>query len=68
MADRSVYALIGERQARELPEDLIDDMDEAEWDILSRYHADRFDRRAVNQRLKALVSQPYWRSGNETHD
>jgi hypothetical protein len=68
MADRSVYALFGERQARELREDLIDEMDEEEWDILSRYHPDRFDRRAVNQRPGALASQPYWRSDDETHD
>jgi hypothetical protein len=57
MINRSAYALIGGGAPREELEDLIDEMEDVEWDILSRYHPKRFDRRAVNRRLAALASR-----------
>lgn len=56
MARRSTYALIGESDSLQDIEDFLDEVmvDEEEWDILRKYHPDRFDRQAVNRRLAAL--------------
>ena len=54
MANRSLYALIGGGESHAQLEDLVDDMDDEEWSILSRYHLDRFERHAINRRLGAL--------------
>ena len=58
MATRFDYALIGESRSRHELEDLVDGVDDEEWDILRHYHPDRFDRRTVNRRLAALAAQP----------
>jgi hypothetical protein len=63
MATRFEYALIGESRSRQEFEDLLDDgVDNEEWAILRHYRPDRFERRAVNQRLAALAgpSQDRW--------
>ena len=56
MATRREYTLIGESRSRHELEDLLDGVDDEEWDLLRRYNPDRFDRRAVNQRLAALAA------------
>ena len=63
MATRFEYTLIGESRSRQEFEDLlVDEVDDEEWAILRHYHPNRFDRRAVNQRLAALSapSQERW--------
>ena len=63
MATRFEYTLIGESRSRQEFEDLLDDgVDNEEWAILRHYRPDRFERRAVNQRLAALAgpSQDRW--------
>ena len=57
IATRFEYTLIGESRSRHELEDLLDGVDDEEWDILRHYHPDRFDRRAVNRRLAALAAQ-----------
>jgi hypothetical protein len=57
MATRLEYTLIGESRSRHELEDLLDGVDDEEWDILRHYQPDRFDRRAVNRRLAALAAQ-----------
>ena len=58
MATRFEYTFIGESRPRHELEDHLDGVDDEEWDILRRYHPDRFDRRTVNRRLAALAAQP----------
>jgi hypothetical protein len=41
------------RDPRDL-EDLIDDVEDDEWETLARYHPDRFDRRRVNRALASI--------------
>ncbi|CAN7773243.1 plasmid pRiA4b ORF-3 family protein [Variovorax sp. LjRoot175] len=53
MANRSGYAMIGRGEARHELEDLLDEVEDEEWDILRYYHPDRFDQRAVNRRRAA---------------
>lgn len=55
MATRFEYTLIGESRSRHEFEDLLDDVDDGEWDLQRHYHPDRFDRHAVNRRLAALA-------------
>ena len=62
MATRFEYTLIGESRSRHELEDLLDGVDDEEWDILRHYHPDRFDRRAVNRRLSALAAPSQERS------
>jgi hypothetical protein len=55
MATRFEYTLIGESRSRHEFDDLLDEVEDEEWEILRHYHPDRFDRRAVNRRLAALA-------------
>ncbi|MDM0022158.1 plasmid pRiA4b ORF-3 family protein [Variovorax saccharolyticus] len=57
MATRFEYILIGESWSRHEFEDLLDGVEDEEWDVLRHYHPDRFDRRAVNRRLAALAAR-----------
>lgn len=68
MANRPAYAVIG--GAGESPrefEDLLDEVEDEEWDILRRYHPDRFDRRGVNRKLAALAAPFHERCADEGH-
>ena len=62
IATRFEYTLIGEGRSRHEFEDLLDGVEDEEWDLLRRYNPDRFDRRAVNQRLAALTAPSQERS------
>jgi hypothetical protein len=55
MATRFEYTVIGESSSRHEFEELLDEVEDEEWEILRYYHPDRFDRRAVNRRLAALA-------------
>jgi hypothetical protein len=54
MAKRWQFAAIGRGESREDLEDLIDDVEDDEWETLARYHPDRFDRRRVNRALASI--------------
>jgi hypothetical protein len=62
MATRFEYTVIGASRSRHEFEDLLDGVEDEEWDLLRRYNPDRFDRRAVNQRLAALAAPSQERS------
>ena len=67
MATRFGYTVIGESRSRHEFEDLLDEVEDEEWDILRHYHPDRFDRRAVNRRLAALAAPSQERWAHESH-
>src|SRR3984885_8040414 len=54
MENRWRYKAMGSGESREELEDLIDDVDEDDWEIARQYHPDRFDRGAINRALAAL--------------
>ena len=58
MEKRWQFDVIGGRESRDDWEDMIDDFDEDEWEQLSHYHPDRFDRRAINRMLAKLAPGP----------
>jgi len=69
MANRWQYSAIGGGESREELDGLIDDVeDDEEWDILSRYHPDRFDRRLINRALAKLALGSYGEALDEIHD
>jgi hypothetical protein len=68
MQNRWRYKAMGSGEAREELEDLIDDVDEEEWEISRRYHPDRFDRRAINRALAALELRSSGGFHHEVHD
>ena len=67
MANRSRYALMGEGLSRAQLDGLLDEAEDEEWDILSHYDPERFDRRAVNRRLAALGTPFTERRSDEAH-
>ncbi|MEJ8826887.1 plasmid pRiA4b ORF-3 family protein [Variovorax humicola] len=69
MANRSRFALMGESLSRaHLDLDgLADEVDDEDCDILSHYHPERFDRRAINRRLAALAPPSKERAADEGH-
>jgi hypothetical protein len=68
MQNRWRYKAMGSGESREELEDLIDDVDEEEWEIVRQYHPDRFDRRAINRALAALDLRSPGGSHHEIHD
>jgi hypothetical protein len=55
IAKRWQYSAIGRGESRQELDGLVDD-DDDEWDLLSRYQPDRFDRCKVNRALARLAS------------
>ena len=53
MSNRARYCDIGSGESREDLDDweATNDLDDEEFEILDRYHPDRFDRRAINRAL-----------------
>jgi len=68
MANRWQYELIGSGEAREELEDLVDDLDDEEWNRSSGYHPERFDRVKLNRVLAKLASGSYEEALDEIHD
>ena len=61
------YLAIGGGMSREDVDDLVDDLDEEEWEIQRRFHPDRFDRRRVNRALAYLAAGSYEEALHEIH-
>jgi hypothetical protein len=51
MEERWKYLAIGGGMSREGVDDLLEELEDEEWEIQRRYHPDRFDRRRVNRAL-----------------
>jgi Plasmid pRiA4b ORF-3-like protein len=68
MENRWRYKAMGSGESREELEDLIDDVDEDDWEIARQYNPDRFDRRAINRALAALELRSLGGSYYEIHD
>ena len=56
MVNRSGYAVISGGEFPREFEDLLDGVEDEELGLLSHYHPNHFDRRAVNRRLAALAA------------
>jgi hypothetical protein len=67
MERRWQYVAIGSGESQEEWDGLIDEMDEEDWDIMSQYHPDRFDRRTINRALCTLASGSYAGALDEIH-
>ena len=67
MEERWKYSAIGGGMSREDVDDLVDDLDDEEWEIQRRYHPDRFDRRRVNRALAYLAAGSYEEALHEIH-
>jgi hypothetical protein len=59
MEDRWKYSAKGGGMSREDVDDLVDDLDDEEWEIQRRYDRDRFDRRRVTGHRQ--FGRPLWR-------
>ena len=70
MSNRARYCDIGSGESREDLDDWVatNDLDDEEFEILDRYHPDRFDRRAINRALAQLPAGSYEGDRREVHD
>ena len=68
MENRWQYELIGGGDSREELEDLVDDLEDEDWEILREYHPEQFDRARLNRALARLASGSMQEARDEIDD